>query len=65
MQVAYTEDVQKLPQPAAKIPRGHNVVLLEKIKKLGEREWKAIKHCWSCGKNEEEQILNGTKSESI
>lgn len=29
--LAYTEDIQKLPQPVAEIPWGHNAVLLEKI----------------------------------
>jgi len=50
MQVAYTADVQKLSQPAAEIPWGHNVVLLEMIKKPGEREWKAIDHGRNSGK---------------
>ena len=39
-----------LPQPAAEIPWGHNVVIFEKLKDCGERLWyasKTLDHGWS------------------
>jgi len=43
-------DGVNLPQAVAEIPWGHNVILLEKLKRPGQRLWyahKAVQHGWS------------------
>lgn len=48
--LAHPPGSEFLPPPVAEIPWGHHVVLLEKLKDSGERQWyarAAIEHGWS------------------
>jgi predicted nuclease of restriction endonuclease-like (RecB) superfamily len=46
--LAYKGESEFVPQAVAKIPWGHNIVILEKLKNPVERNWCAVQTMQSC-----------------